>query len=128
MAIEHIGFNVQDPVRCAEWYVHNLGFIVKRKMEHSPYTHFLADSSGHMMLEIYNNPKAAVPDYAASDPLVLHLAFRVRDVEREKERLLQAGASLQRDTTVTASGDQLVMLRDPWGFAIQLCKRQEPLV
>lgn len=128
MEIEHIGHNVQDPVRVAEWYASNLGFEVKRKMDHSPHMHFLADSSGRMMLEIYSNAKASAPDYAQLDPLVLHLAFRVQDIEREKERLLMAGASLDRDTIVTAMGDQLVMLRNPWGFAMQLCKRQEPPV
>ena len=32
------------------------------------------------------------------------------------------------DISVTPAGDQLAMLRDPWGFAIQLAKRNQPMI
>ncbi len=38
--------------------------------------HFLADGSGRVMLEMYNNPAATVPDYNAMHPLVLHASTR----------------------------------------------------
>lgn len=128
MKIEHIGYMVEDPAEVAEWYSQNLGFQVRRKLDESPYTHFLADASGQVMVEIYNNPKAEIPDYAWMEPLVLHIAFEVEDVEEVKEDLSRAGASVQKDTFVTTAGDQLVMLRDPWGFAIQLVKRKDPMI
>jgi catechol 2,3-dioxygenase-like lactoylglutathione lyase family enzyme len=128
MRIEHVGYMVLDPPRVARWYVEHLGFQVKRKMDESPFGHFLADSGGKVMIEIYNNPKAMVPDYASMDSLVLHLAFSVDDVEAERKRLLQAGAKVEGQIQTTPAGDQLAMLRDPWGFAIQLCKRAEPMV
>jgi len=127
MQLEHIGYLVNDPVAVARWYCDHLGFRIARQMSHSPWTHFLVDGSGQMMLEIYNNPKAKVPDYASFDPLVLHLAFAVEQVESTREHLIAAGAQAEGEITVTAAGDQLAMLRDPWGFAIQLAKRAIPL-
>jgi len=130
MKIEHAGLTVQDPLRAAEWYCQQLGFRIARGMQTSPYTHFLADASGNVMLEIYNNPAAPVPDYAAMDPLILHIAFDVQDetVEAARDRLLAAGATLYSDLTITPSGDRLVMLRDPWGLAIQLAQRSQPML
>ena len=130
MRIEHIGYMVENPAQVAAWYAKNLGFEIKRKLNNPPTdTHFLADSGGHVMIEIYSNPEAVVPDYASMDPLVLHLAFGVEgDMETVKNSLLEAGASIASDTAITPSGDELTMLRDPWGFAFQLCKRSEPMV
>jgi glyoxylase I family protein len=128
MRIEHLGYTVAEPVQVAQWYVSQLGFQIRRKQEQSPWTHFLADASGQVMIEIYNNPKAQVPDYAAMDPLVLHLAFSVDDVAKTRSDLLAAGASPEGEITVIACGDQLAMLRDPWGMAIQLVKRAKPML
>jgi len=130
MKIEHVGITVQDPIRVAEWYCQNLGFRVVRGMQVSPYTHFLVDASGNGMLEIYNNPAAPVPDYTAMDPLLLHVAFDIgaEVIETVRDRLLANGATLYSDRVVTPAGDQLVMLRDPWGLAVQLAKRSTPMV
>jgi glyoxylase I family protein len=79
------------------------------------------------VLELYRQTKAPVPDYFAMDPMVLHVAFVVNDVAAERSRLIAAGAHAVGDVAVTESGDQLAMLRDPWGLAIQLVKRSSPL-
>ena len=130
MKIEHIGYMVDDPIQVAAWYCQNLGFRVARELQISPFTHFLVDESGNGMLEIYNNPAAAVPDYASLDPLVLHIAFDTGDesIESARDRLLAAGASLVSELGVTQAGDRLVMLRDPWGLALQLAERKIPMV
>lgn len=130
MKIEHVGYMVQDPIQVAQWYCDHLGFKVARGMTTSPFTHFLADGSGKVMVEIYNNPAAQVPDYAAMDPLVLHLAFDTGSeaIETVRDRLLGAGATIYSDTATTPAGDQLIMLRDPWGMAVQLAKRKQPMI
>jgi uncharacterized glyoxalase superfamily protein PhnB len=61
------------------------------------------------------------------DPLVLHLAFAVEDVGGARARLLAAGASPVGEVAVTPEGDQMAMLRDPWGFPIQVVKRARPM-
>ena len=128
MKIEHVAFNVEDALSMGRWYVEHLGFTVKRRVMEPPWAHFLADDSGTVMLEIYSNPDAPVPDYRATDPLVLHLALVSQDVEADVERLTAAGATLLGEVQRLKNGDCLAMLRDPWGFAVQLVQRGTPMI
>lgn len=125
MKIEHVAWNVADPASIAEWYVRHLGFRLVRKLAGPTFTHFIADEAG-MMVEIYRNPPGKVPDYASMDPLLLHLAFISEDPSADKERLVAAGASVADEQRMD-DGTHLVMLRDPWGFSIQFCKRGTPM-
>jgi catechol 2,3-dioxygenase-like lactoylglutathione lyase family enzyme len=128
MNIEHIAFNVPDAIRTAAWYVEHLELRVLRKLEEAPFTHFLADAAGRVVLEIYQHTKAALPDYARLDPLSLHIAFKTDDVGRARDKLLAAGASSAGDIVTTESGDVMTFVRDPWGVTIQLVKRARPLI
>ena len=122
MKIEHFAFNVADPIAVAEWYVTHMGMTIARKMEGGPNTHFLADNSGQVMIEIYNNPPDQVPDYANMNPLILHLAFVCENPEEKRAELEKVGATFAEEVRIK-DGSHLVMMRDPWGLAIQLCKR-----
>ncbi len=126
--LEHVALNVADPAKMAQWYVDNLGMKVMREGPPPVNMRFLADSGGNMMLELYNNPPDAVPDYAAMNPLLLHVAFMADDVDAVRAKLIAAGATAAAEVTVTAAGDKLAMLRDPWGLAIQLVHRVEPML
>lgn len=128
MKIEHVAFNVTKPVAVARWYIDHLEMRAARTFGPPTHTHFLVDASGQSMIEIYNNPKATVPEYRKTDPLVLHLAFAADDVRATRTRLLQAGATAEGEVVVADNGDELAMLRDPWGFAIQLVKRSRPML
>lgn len=127
MRIEHFAFNVKDPVAMAAWYCEYLGFSVKHKVTQAPHTHFLADSTGKVMIEVYNNPADQVPDYDSMDPLILHLAFVSENPVADAARLTKAGAR-EVDDVKLDDGSHLKMLRDPWGFSLQLCKRGNPMV
>lgn len=122
MKIEHFAINVADPVTMAQWYEINMGLSVVRKQKGGANTHFLADDSGDVMLEIYNNPSDQVPNYARMNPLLLHLAFVCEDPIQKRAELELAGASFAEEVH-TKDGSHLVMMRDPWGLSIQLCKR-----
>jgi len=126
--IEHAAYQVEDPVSVARWYVTHLGLTVKRVQKDRPFGHFLADDGDAVMLELYNHPKATIPDYRKMDPLLLHIAFRTDDVRGTRERLVAAGALTVGDVQMNDVGDELAMLRDPWGLAIQLVKRKEALI
>ncbi len=128
MKIEHLAYQVADPATVANWYGEQLGFTVKRASDSPVPVRFLADETGQVMLEIYNNPTVETPDYASMDPLLLHLAFVCDDVPGTVDRLVGAGASKLSGPEKLDSGDQLAMLRDPWGLAIQLCCRAQPMV
>lgn len=127
MDIEHIALNVNDPRAMAEWYVKHLGMQVLRKLTEAPFTHFIADRAGRVVLELYHQTKAAVPDYRSFDPMVLHVAFKTANVREVHEKLLKAGATVATDFAVSPNGDEMSFLRDPWGLTVQLVKRAQPL-
>jgi catechol 2,3-dioxygenase-like lactoylglutathione lyase family enzyme len=128
MKIEHVAFQAEDPAAAAQWYVAHLGCLVKRSSGPPGYAHFLADSTGSVMVEIYNHPRLKRPDYRAMDPLLLHLAFCSGNPAADRDRLVSAGATVEDDFSTTPAGDALVMLRDPWGFPVQLVKRAQPML
>ena len=125
--VEHVAWQVKDPDAVAAWYGKHLGFRVARRNNDPACTHFIADASGNVLVEIYNNAAASVPAYADQHPLVLHLAFASDDPAGDRDALLGAGCTVAEDLRQTPAGDTLVMLRDPFGFAIQLCKRATPI-
>ncbi len=123
MRIEHFGYQVADPAAVARWYIEHFGFVIKRSADAPVPVRFLADCSGQVMLEIYNNPKVPVPDYASMDPLTLHIAFVCEDVPATVKQCVDAGATIVSDPEKLDNGDELAMLRDPWGLCIQMAKR-----
>ncbi len=128
MNIEHIGINIKDPQSAARWYVDNLGWKIIRQGGPPAHGRFLADSAGRGIMEVYCNTKAAIPDYFAMDPVVLHVAVASGDVRADRQRLVDAGATPEGEIAVTPDGDQIAMVRDPWGLPLQLVKRAKPLV
>jgi len=128
MKIEHFALQVPDPIAMADWYVKHLGCSLARSSGEPVYMRFLKDSSGSVLVELYHNPKVAVPDYAAMDPLLLHLAFLSENPAADRDRLVAAGARVADDLVTTPLGDELIMLRDPWHVALQLIKRATPML
>lgn len=126
MRIEHVALNVADPVAMAEWYVRTLGMSIVRQVDGPPFTRFIADSVGRTMLELYKQD-APIPDYAGTNPFVLHVAFVADDIEAARARLLSAGATAVDDIKTTPAGDRMTFLRDPWGVVIQLLTRKTPM-
>jgi catechol 2,3-dioxygenase-like lactoylglutathione lyase family enzyme len=127
LRLEHVALNVADARAMADWYVAHLGMRIVRRVEGPPHTRFLADSAGATVVEIYQSADARVPDYVRMDPLELHLAFDSRDPDGDREALIQAGATAVSDARLP-DGTRLLMLRDPWGLALQLCARATPLL
>ncbi len=124
MKIEHFALNVSDPVAMANWYVENLDFKIASAMDKAPFTHFLSDKNGGM-IEIYNNPAGAILDFPNTHPLTVHIAFVSEDPDADKVKLEAAGASYVEEVKLP-DGSHLLMMKDPWGVAIQFCKRGTP--
>lgn len=127
MKIEHFAINVEEPLAMANWYEENMGLNIVKQSKDTPFTTFMADISGRVMIEIYKNPPDEVPDYKNMDPLLVHIAYVSEDPTEDKKRLIEAGASELSDDRLE-DGSHLVMLRDPWGVCIQLCKRGTPML
>ena len=127
MKIEHFALNVPEPAAMADWYTEHLGMTIVRQQKEAPYMTFLADESGQVMIEIYKNDAAPIPAYKNQDPLVVHLAFVSKQPKEDKMRLQKAGAREVSDD-ITDAGDHIIMMQDPWGFSIQLCKRANSML
>lgn len=125
--LEHVALNVADPAAMAAWYVEHLGMRIVRRSSVAPYIHFIVDGAGRTVIELYSNATDPIPDYASLHPLRLHVAFASPDPDGSKATLVAAGASVVSDET-RDDGTRLIMLRDPWGLALQLCKRPESLL
>ena len=119
---EHFAINVEKPKEMAEWYVKNLHMEIRKSMTESPFTHFLGDDTGRLVMEIYANENAEIPDYEDQHPLRFHIAFASDDAEKMKNELLTAGAILFEEERGD-DGSHLVMLRDPFGIPLQICQR-----
>src|SRR5215203_1596617 len=125
--VEHIAWNVADPPAVADWYVANLGMQVVRSGPAPTHVRFLADAAGRTVVEIYSNTADPVPDYATQHPARLHFAFHTDDPDGSRSELIAAGATAVEEQTAP-DGSRLVMLRDPFGLALQLVKRTTPLL
>jgi catechol 2,3-dioxygenase-like lactoylglutathione lyase family enzyme len=125
MTFEHLALNVPEAAAMAQWYVDHLGFKVVRRREDAPFTHFLADDTGRVVVELYTNPAAAITDFARSHPLTFHFALVTSSARHERKRLETAGASFFQEDALP-DGSVLIMMRDPWGVPLQLCERSAP--
>ncbi len=128
LRMEHTAIQVPDPAKAAAWYVQHMGMSVSRSYDAPTHCRFLSCAGGTVLIEIYNNPKATVPDYRKMDPLHLHLAFLSDDLPADRARLMEAGATPETEVILTPDGDYVVMLRDPWGVPIQLVKRKQSML
>jgi len=126
MLFEHFALNVADAAAHARWYVQHASFRIVRQKPDAPFTHFLADSNGRVVLEMYTNPAAPLPDYPGMHPLCFHFALISSDARNDQARLVAAGASFVSEENLI-DGGRLIMLRDPWGVPLQLCQRAQPL-
>jgi glyoxylase I family protein len=127
LSVEHIAWNVSEPAAMAAWYVEHLGMRIVRRLATAPHIHFLADANGRVVIEIYNNSADPIPDYAAMHPLRFHVAYAADDPDAARDALVGAGATFVDEQSLP-DGSRLLMLRDPWGLALQLCKRARPLL
>jgi glyoxylase I family protein len=127
MTFEHFALNVAMPVEMGQWYVQNCEMKIVRSIDNYPYTRFLTDKAGKVMLEIYSNTSARIPEYGNQNPLEFHFALKVDDPLKVKDKLISAGATFEEEIKMD-DGSHLIMLRDPFGIPLQLCKRGKPMI
>jgi uncharacterized glyoxalase superfamily protein PhnB len=125
---EHLAFNVKDPAAIAQWYVMHLGMKIYRKGAPPANTHFVGDAAGNMMFELTTNPAFPLLGYSAFSHMSMHIAFMVDDIKAIRDSLLTAGAMIVEDIAKTPSGDHVLMVRDPFGLAIQFVMRVQPML
>ena len=126
MRIEHFALNVADPLATARWYVAHCGFRIHRQQDEPPFMVFLGDEKGHVLVELYNRTdKPRWTQEQFREPLFFHVALSSDNLAADVARLTSAGASVI-ESSIGTDGFGLVMMRDPFGMPLQLCKRREP--
>lgn len=122
MIFEHFAVNVPNPKEMVAWYQKNLQMECHKSMDQPPYMHFLADESGRLVMEIYSNDAAEIPDYNNQHPLTFHIAFATDNAEQMRNHLIHQGVSVVEEQN-PEEGTQLIMMRDPFGIPLQICQR-----
>jgi catechol 2,3-dioxygenase-like lactoylglutathione lyase family enzyme len=126
MKFEHFALNVPNARAMAQWYVTELGMRMAVEKEGPPYVAFLADDGGRVIMELYTNTAAVMPDYHYMPATSFHVAFVSDDPRATQARLETAGAAALKDE-VLPDGSVIVTMRDPWGVPIQFCRRRSSL-
>ncbi len=124
---EHIMFNVPDPVAMVKWYEKNLGMVAMSKGKAPTYSTFISDPGNHMMLELGNFADFPKMEFSKVDINTMHLALVTENIKEVKKKLVGAGAVVAQDIFKTPGGDQVMVLRDPWGLPIQFVERADPM-
>lgn len=122
MKLEHIAIDVGDPEALIKWWCDNLGF-----RRSAPKSAFIIDDSGTMGLEIYRTGETpSAPDYVSMNSMTFHVAFVSENVKADVDRLVAAGAKVET-LQLENPAFHMAILRDPWGVAVQLCKREHSI-
>ncbi len=127
MNLEHVAINVPNVLEQVQWWREHLGLRIVSAGDVAPYMNFVTDDNGSMV-ELYSNDAMEPLDFAQINPFNLHFAFSVDDMDGERERLIQAGATPDGEINNTPSGDKLCFLRDPWNVTVQLVQRKTPMI
>jgi catechol 2,3-dioxygenase-like lactoylglutathione lyase family enzyme len=123
--IEHIGITVEQPVEMANWYQEVLGFQIQfAGQDAEKGVAFLTDANNKVMLEFGKIPNVTPLCKKIDHPLQLHIAIKSDDPDQEVEYLISKGATFIEKCPITRPGENLIVLRDPWGNSIQLAKRK----
>ena len=80
------------------------------------------------MLELYGNTAIELPGFSEIPAMGLHLALVTSDIETDMARLSEAGGVPDGEINTNEAGDRLGMIRDPWGFCLQLVQRAVPMI
>lgn len=122
MRLEHLAFNLEDPIAAADWYCAHLGMRLLSVHRDAPAGAFLADDAD-MRLELYSKPQAETMPLGRLSADTFHLAVITSHIEADRQRLIAAGAVAVGEIETTHRGDRLCFLRDPFGLCIQLAER-----
>jgi catechol 2,3-dioxygenase-like lactoylglutathione lyase family enzyme len=126
--IEHIGMCVPAPISMGNWYRDHLGFEILRSVgDDAEGVSFIVDSAGRTVLELGKLAERPPLDPRSLAPLQLHIAIDCDDPTTEAQRLAAAGAELIGESPRNAYPGEKLLVRDPWGFVIQLLNRQSKL-
>ena len=119
-SFDHVAVTVKDFDKTIDWYVENLGFSVKRRIERKERGIRLAflEVGGQAVLEFFGFTE---PDKAINGPTlkveqtgIKHISFFVDNMEDICQRLRNAGVEF------TTFNPKRVVFKDPNGISLEL--------
>ncbi len=124
--IEHIGLVVKDSKKMASWYHAALGFIILKSVAtDNGHVAFIQCNETGLIFELITDKTLAPIEDALTHPLQVHIAFKSRDIETDKNRLLDMGAEFVTDCKTDDPDAKVLIVKDPWGNYIQLAQRKD---
>ena len=126
MRLEHIAFQVADPVAMADWYVTHLGFSIRCRRDEPTVAQLLGRRPGSILFELSARPRggARLPRHES------HGASPCRRQRRPGGRRPAAGGGRghARQRPGRKPRRPFRHVRDPWGMPLQLVRRAEPML
>ena len=119
-SFDHVAITVRDLDKTVDWYVKNLGFSVKRRIDNKERGMRIAflEASGNATLEFFGffDPAKAVdgPVLKAEETGIKHISFFVDDMDEMHKKLQSDGAEF---TTFTPERS---VFKDPNGIIVEL--------
>ncbi len=119
-SFDHVAITVKDFDRTIEWYVENMGFAVKRKIENRERGTRIAflEAGGGATLEFFGfiDPEKVVegPKLKAEETGIKHISFFVDDIDEMCKRLKSAGVEF------TAATPERAVFIDPNDIVIEM--------
>ena len=126
MVFEHFAINVADLPAVRDWFCAHLGLSIRLASPLPPFMTFLTDSSGRVVMELYQREDVVHTDFSKEHHITFHVAFESENAQADKERLTAQGATFVEEV-LPPDGSHLIMLRDPWGLPLQICQRTNRL-
>lgn len=124
--IEHIGLVVKDSRKMAKWYHLALEFIILKSVDtDNGHVAFIKCSKTGLIFELITDKALTPVEDALTHPLQVHIAFKSKDIENDKNRLLEMGAEFVTDCKTDDPDAKVLIVKDPWGNYIQLAQRKE---
>jgi glyoxylase I family protein len=121
--IEHIGFVIRNPGPAADWYHAHLGFAVLRKAEDNSVA-FIREPGTGLIFELIGSKDIRPVDADLSHPLQAHIAVKSDDLDADRQRLTDAGATFVMDCKTDDPDARVCILKDPFGLYLQLARRK----
>lgn len=123
-AIEHIGFVINNPCAAADWYQSNLSYTILRKAGDNSVA-FIKEPRTGLIFEFIGSRDIRPIDKDLSHPLQAHIAIKSDDIDKDRQRLMDAGASFVMDCRTHDPDAKVCVLKDPFGLYLQLAQRKD---
>ena len=111
-----------------KWYEEHLNFEIIREFGNNEGgAVFLKDTRSGTVIELFRLPEISSIKFDELNPIQLHLAIEHPNPLQLCERLVDAGAEMVGEAPKAEHQEKRYLVRDPWGFVLQILNRKNKL-